>query len=42
MQYGLPQGLVIGPLLGFMFYTHAVGYMLRHHGIKYHLSADNI
>lgn len=30
-EYGLPQGSVIGPL-GFVFYTHAVGYILRHHG----------
>ena len=41
MQYGLPQDSVIGPL-GFIFYTHAVGYILRHHGIKYHLYADDI
>ena len=41
MQYGLPQGSVMGPL-GFIFYTHAVGYILRHHGIKYHLYADDI
>ena len=25
-----------------MFYTHAVGYILRHHGIKYHLYAHDI
>ena len=41
MKYGLPQGSVIGPL-GFVFYTHVVGHILRNHQIMYHLYVDDI
>ena len=41
LKYGIPQGSVIGPL-GFVFYTHAVGHILRKHNLKYHIYADDI
>ena len=39
--YGVPQGSVTGPLC-FVYYTHVVGRILRHHGVKYHIYADDI
>ena len=41
LKYGLPQGSVIGPL-GFVFYTHVVGGILRQHHLNYHIYADDI
>ena len=41
MSFGLPQGSVIGPM-GFVFYTSAVGDILRRHQLRYHLYADDI
>jgi hypothetical protein len=41
LKYGLPQGSVIGPL-GFVFYTHIVGHILRQHQLSYHIYADDI
>ena len=41
LQHGLPQGSVIGPL-GFVFYTHTVGRIIRHHQLMYHIYADDI
>ena len=41
LKYGLPQGSVIGPL-GFVFYTHIVGHILRQHHLSYHIYADDI
>ena len=41
LTYGLPQGSVIGPL-GFMFYIHIVGDILRQHHLNYHIYADDI
>ena len=40
-QHGLPQGSVIGPL-GFVFYTHTVGRIIRCHQLMYHIYADDI
>ena len=42
MKYGLPHGsAVVGPL-GFVFYTHTVGRILRLHYLSYHIYADDI
>ena len=41
LKYGLPQGSVICPL-GFVFYTHVVGRILRQHNLQYHIYADDI
>ena len=41
LKYGLPQGSVIGPL-GFVFYTHIVGDILRQHHLNYYIYADDI
>ena len=41
LKYGLPQGSVVGPL-GFVFYTHTVGRILRLHNLSYHIYADDI
>ena len=41
LQHGLLQGSVIGPL-GFVFYTHTVGRIIRHHQLMYHIYADDI
>ena len=40
LQYGVPQGSVIGPL-GFITYSSPLGEICRHHEIMYHLYADD-
>ena len=41
LDFGVPQGSVTGPLC-FVYYTHVVGRILRHHNVKYHIYADDI
>ena len=38
---GVPQGPVIEPL-NFCMYMYQIGSILRHHGIDYHIYADDI
>ena len=40
LKYGLPQDSVISPL-GFVFYTHIVGHILRQHHLNYHTYAND-
>ena len=41
LEFGLPQGSIVGPI-GYSIYTLPVGDIARHHGINYHLYADDI
>ncbi len=40
LEYGMPQGSVVGPF-GFSLYTIPVGQICRKHGIPYHFYADD-
>ena len=40
LQYGHPQGSVLGPIL-FSMYTSPAADIIREHGLKYHCYADN-
>jgi hypothetical protein len=41
LDYGLPQGSIVGPL-SFTVYTLPIGRIIQEHGLSYHLYADDV
>ena len=41
LDYGLSQGSTVGPL-SFSVYTMPIGRIIQHHGLSYHLYADDV
>ena len=41
LDYGLPQGSIVGPL-SFTVYTIPIGRIIQKHGLSYHLYADDV